>query len=100
MDRRFRGLRLLLLLDRGIDRFNRPIARERLVNGTAGFGIDARLQLPALAARRKLGDQREHIVAILLVRAGEEGEAAVMLHDPVVILRKTELGQRVIERAP
>jgi hypothetical protein len=62
-------------------------ARERLVNGAAGFGIDARLQLPALAALQQLGDQRGHIVAIFLVRAGE-GEAAVMLHDPVVILGK------------
>src|SRR3984893_9521846 len=93
------GFRLRLVLDRGIDRFDRPISRERLVDGAAGLRIDARLQFPAFAARRQFGDQREHVVAILLMRAGQESETAVMLDDPVVILGKTELGERIVKRA-
>src|SRR5438105_846455 len=75
------------------------IARKGLVNRASRLGVDARLQLPAFAARRQFADQREHVVAILFMRAGQESETAIVLDDAVVILGKTELRQRVVERA-
>jgi hypothetical protein len=51
------------------------------------------------AARRQFADQREHVVAILFMGAGQEGETAIVLDDAVVILGKAELRQRVVERA-
>src|SRR5437868_8836719 len=70
-----------------------------LVNGASGLGVDARLQFPAFPARRQFADQREHVVAILFMRAGQESETAIVLDDAVVILGKAELRQRVVERA-
>ena len=44
-------------------------------------------------------DQREQIVAIGLVGAGEKRQAPVMLDDPVVVVGKPEFVQRHVERA-
>ncbi len=91
-------LGLDFLVDGGIDRFDRSVPRQRLINRAARLGVDARLQLPAFAARRQLGDQGKQIVAIVFVGAGQKGQPAVMLDDAVVIFGEAELAQRVVER--
>ena len=73
--------------------------RQRLIDGAAGLGVDPRLQFPALAARRQFGDQREQVVAIVFVRAGQKGEPAVVLDDAVVVLGKAQFAERIVERA-
>ena len=93
------GIGLGLLVDRGLDRLDRPVPRQRLIDGAAGLGIDPRLQFPALAARRQFGDQREQIVAIVLVRAGQKGQPAIVLDDAVVVLGKPQLAERIVQRA-
>ena len=95
----FAGLGLWLFLDRRVDRLDRPVPGQRLIDRAAGFGIDPRLQFPALAARGQFADQRVEIVAIIVMRAGQEGQPSVMLDDPVVVLGKAKLFERVVESA-
>src|SRR5215472_9936290 len=93
------GVWFRLLLDRGVNRLDRAISRKGLIHSTSGFGVDAGLQFPAFAARRQLANEREHVIAILFMGAGQESEASVMLDDPVVVLGEAQFGQRVVERA-
>src|SRR5690242_19678436 len=98
MRRGFGRLRLRLLLDRRLDRLDRPVSRQRLVYSAAGLGIDARLQFPGLAAGAELAYQGEQVVAILLMRAGQKRQPAVMLDYPIVVLGEAELFERIVER--
>src|SRR6266446_2498473 len=79
-------------------RSTRAMARQRLIDRAARLGVDTRLQLPAFAAGRQLGDQGKQIVAILFVGTGQKGQPAIMFDDAVVILGEAELAQRVVER--
>src|SRR5205814_8707393 len=97
--RRFAGLGLGFLLDRRVDRLDRPVPRQGLVDRAPAFGVDPRLQFPTLAAGGQFADQREQVVAVVVMRAGQKGQAPVMLDHSVVILRKTELFEGVVERA-
>src|ERR1041384_7197670 len=99
MGRRLAGLGLRFLLNRRVDVCDGAVPRQGLVDRAPAFGIDPRLQFPALAAGGQFADQREQVVAVVVMRAGEKRQAPVMLDDPVVILSKTELFEGVVERA-
>src|SRR5208282_1353568 len=93
------GRRYGLRRQRGIDGLDRLVARKALKDGTAFAAVDAKLQLPGLAAGGQLGDQRKQIVAIRIVAASDEGEPSLMLDHAIVVLGKAQLVQSVDQGA-